>query len=148
MQDSNSSRGQLPRTDRRCRDKRWSNNGYGAEIAKDIPPDTKIKDLSAAQMRPLMAAMREREGWNAKPAGGARRRQPQLTRVLPNWRRRLPTQNARRKACVTLGNESLSTRLNDNANRLTAEKNRLIEESRRQQERAKRYPRAVAKTDG
>ena len=56
--------------------KRWSNNGYGAEIVKDIPPETKIKDLSAAQMRPLMAAMREREGWNAKPTGGGTAQAP------------------------------------------------------------------------
>lgn len=40
-------------------------------------------------------------------------------------------------------NESLSTRLNDDANRLTAEKNRLIEESRHQQERGEEIPRAV-----
>ena len=43
-------------------------------------------------------------------------------------------------------NESLSTRLNDDANRLTAEKNRLIEESRHQQERREEIPRAVART--
>ena len=42
-------------------------------------------------------------------------------------------------------NESLSTRLNDDANRLTAEKNRLIDQSRHQQERAEETPRAVDK---
>jgi hypothetical protein len=50
--------------------KRWSNNGYGAEIVKDIPATTLVKDLSATQLRPLMAAMREREGWNAPRASG------------------------------------------------------------------------------
>jgi soluble lytic murein transglycosylase-like protein len=40
-------------------------------------------------------------------------------------------------------NESLSTRLNDDANRLKDEKNRLIDESRRQQERAEEIPRAL-----
>jgi hypothetical protein len=42
-------------------------------------------------------------------------------------------------------NESLSTRLNDDANRLKDERNRLLDESRRQQERAEETPRAVAK---
>ena len=40
-------------------------------------------------------------------------------------------------------NESLSTRLNDDATRLTAEKNRLIDQSRHQQERTEETPRAV-----
>ena len=42
-------------------------------------------------------------------------------------------------------NESLSTRLEDEAKRLRDERTRLLDESRRQQERAEEIPRAVAK---
>jgi hypothetical protein len=43
------------------------------------------------------------------------------------------------------GNESLSTRLNDDANRLKDERTRLLAESQRQQERAEEIPRAAQK---
>ena len=56
--------------------KRWSNNGYGAEIAKDIPPDTTIKDLSEAQMRPLMAACASGKAGCEAAGGGTARRRP------------------------------------------------------------------------
>lgn len=49
------------------------------------------------------------------------------------------------QVAALLKNESLSTRLNDEASRLTAEKNRLIEENRHQRERSEEIPRAVQK---
>lgn len=45
--------------------KRWSNNGYGAEVAPTIPKNTLMKDLRPDQLDTLMEKMKEREGFFA-----------------------------------------------------------------------------------
>lgn len=41
---------------------KYSHNGYGAEVAPGIPPDTKMKDLSADQLNQLATDIQTREG--------------------------------------------------------------------------------------
>ena len=43
--------------------KRWSNKGYGAEVAPSIPANTLMKDLSPTQLNTLTDAQKNREGW-------------------------------------------------------------------------------------
>ena len=43
--------------------KRWSNNGYGAEIIKNANPDILMRDIPEEILNNITIRMREREGW-------------------------------------------------------------------------------------
>ena len=49
--------------------KRWSNNGYGAEIVPGIKSTIKVKDLTTAQLDQVMAAQKQREGYSGNGGG-------------------------------------------------------------------------------
>lgn len=48
--------------------RKWSNNGYGADVAPNLPPTTRIGDLSSDQKAQLIQAMAKREGYTGAPS--------------------------------------------------------------------------------
>lgn len=47
--------------------KKWSNNGYGADVSPNIPKDTLMKNLTSDQISQLQKDMAKREGFYDKP---------------------------------------------------------------------------------
>jgi len=41
--------------------KKWSNNGYGADIVQGVDPQTTVSQLTPAELAQTLAAMRQRE---------------------------------------------------------------------------------------
>ncbi|MCK9370368.1 hypothetical protein M0R04_10710 [Candidatus Dojkabacteria bacterium] len=50
--------------------KRWSGNGYGADVAPDLPSNIKIGELNDQQFNYLLDSMKTREGWKEGTVAG------------------------------------------------------------------------------
>lgn len=106
--------------------KRWSNNGYGAEIVKDVPADTKVSALTPAQRDSVMDAMRQREGWTAAPSGGTRTAQapasdPRLAQLETEMRKG----NALALQFEAMGQEGVARQIRSQVDDLQKQRDRL-----------------------
>jgi hypothetical protein len=121
--------------------RKWSGKGYGADVAKDIPGDTKIRDLTPAQRETLMAGMREREGWNAGRQEGT----ATSGRVADLRQQIAAKQQRARQASVTPGLENAATQLRSEITDLQQELARLEEPGRELAKQTALQPGELAK---